>query len=176
MPKHSLGAIALIAAFLPGLPAQDKPTMTEQQKRGHETFINAKKGTACATCHRLAGEGTAIGPDLTNIAGNATPAGVRVAILSTQTVYVQSVKLTNGSTFPAMPGKEAGSNIEFYDLSKIPPVQRTVKKSDVYSSTNNAEWKHPPESVGYTDSELADIIAYLRYAAKGDTSTVRLGQ
>ena len=33
-------------------------------------------------------------------------------------------------------------------------------------------WKHPPESTGYAPAELADVIAYIRFATKGITTPV----
>lgn len=144
---------------------------TDQQKRGHDIFVNSKKGAPCSTCHSLAGEGTAVGPDLTMLGGAATPAGMRMAILATQTVYVQNVKLANGASFPAMKGKEEGNSTEYFDLSKTPPAKRTLSKADVDSIGQNSSWKHPPESTGYSDDELDDVIAYIRYIAKGENKT-----
>jgi len=34
---------------------------------------------------------------------------------------------------------------------------------------DNANWKHPPESRGLAKEQLADLIAYLRFALLGDT-------
>jgi mono/diheme cytochrome c family protein len=151
-----------------------KASMTAQQKRGHELFLHSTKGAACATCHALAGEGTAVGPDLTNLASAATPAGMRVAILSTQTVYVLAVKPVNGTLFPGMKVKEDSTTADYFDLSQMPPVLRTLNKKEIESTATNSEWKHPPGSADYTPDELADVIAYIRYVAKGDTKPVTL--
>jgi mono/diheme cytochrome c family protein len=43
----------------------------EQIDRGRELFLHSEKGTACATCHVLEGQGTAVGPDLTRLGGGA---------------------------------------------------------------------------------------------------------
>jgi len=165
-------AVLLALAGLAG--SQDKKDLTEQQKRGHELFLHATKTASCSTCHSLAGEGLAAGPDLTNLAGVATPEGLRVAIESTQTVYVVSVKLNNGSSFPAMKGNDDGATVEFFDFSKTPPEPRKVAKKDIDSITQNSVWKHPPGSADYTADELADVISYLRYVAKGDHKAVKL--
>src|SRR5579863_712938 len=120
--KKLLTGTALLLAFAWIAGSQEKKApatgMTEQQKRGHEVFLHSTKGAACATCHALAGEGTAVGPDLTNLAAVATPEGVRVAIESTQTVYVQAVKLSD-STFPAMKVSEDSTSVQYFDLSKM---------------------------------------------------------
>ena len=172
--KLLAGMIVVLAAAGVGVSQDKSSTMTEQQKRGHELFLHAQKTAACATCHALAGEGTAVGPDLTNLAGVATPEGVRVAIESTQTVYVVSVKLNNGSSFPAMKGADDGTTIDFFDLTKTRPEARKVAKKDIDAINPNSVWKHPPGSADYTADELADVISYLRYVAKGDHKAVKL--
>jgi mono/diheme cytochrome c family protein len=172
-----LGGIAVVLAFAGLAASQEKKStagMTDQQKRGHEIFLHAQKTASCSTCHALAGEGTAVGPDLTNLAGVATPEGVRVAIESTQTVYVVAVKLNNGTTFPAMKGADDGTTVEFYDLSKTPPEARKVAKKDIDSVGQNSVWKHPPGSADYTADELADVISYLRFVAKGEHKAIKL--
>jgi mono/diheme cytochrome c family protein len=153
---------------------KDSAALTEQQKRGHEIFLHAQKSAPCSTCHALAGEGVAVGPDLTNLAGVATPEGVRVAIESTQTVYVQAVKLNDGSTFPGMKGADDGTTVDYFDLSKTPPMARKVAKKDIDSVGQNSAWKHPPGSADYTSEELADVISYLRFVAKGEHKTIKL--
>lgn len=165
--NRSLSA-GLILLGMAGLAASQEKTdgLTDQQKRGHEIFLNSKKGAPCSTCHSLAGEGTAVGPDLINLGGVATAAGMRMAIMATQTAYVVEVKLANGEKFPAMKGKEEGKTAEYFDLTNTPPVRRAVNKVDIDHVANNSLWKHPPESSGYTDDELKDVIGYIRYISK----------
>lgn len=172
MRTHFAPILALAAAM--PVTAQEKRPLTEQQARGHDLFLHSQKGAACKTCHMLASEGVPIGPDLTNLGGAATPAGMRVAILSTQTVYVQTVKLAKGDSFPAMKNRDDGKFVEYYDLREVPPILRRIRQADVETTTNNTQWKHPPESAGYTDAELADVISYIRYVAKGENKTVKL--
>ena len=175
--KKLLSGVAVELAFAFAGASQEKKDLaglTEQQKRGHELFLHATKTASCSTCHLLAGEGVAVGPDLTNLAGVATPEGMRVAIESTQTVYVVSVKLNKGSSFPAMKGSDDGTFVDYFDLSKTPPFDRKIAKKDIDSVTQNSIWKHPPGSADYTSDELADVISYLRYVAKGDHKAVKL--
>ena len=42
--------------------------------------------------------------------------------------------------------------------------------------TANTKWTHPPASAGYTDTELADIIAYLKFASTGVVKDVSVGE
>jgi mono/diheme cytochrome c family protein len=177
LPETGIAAVtALVASLRTVLPpafAQSGGEIPEQAERGRKLFFESTKGTPCGNCHQLQGKGTAIGPDLTRLA-RVHPRAVVTAIRSSRTQYVKSVAVrgTRG-TFPGMPVTEEGPVLKYYDLSKNPPELRTIQRTELQSATDNATWKHPPESVDYTPEELADIIAYIRYAGFGDTKGVK---
>ena len=98
-----------------------------QIDRGEALFYDAARG--CGSCHALKGKGTAVGPDLKDIS-HLSPRGISMAIRSTVTQYVQIVKLKSGSSFPAMPPKDAPT-VDVYDLSKMPPELHKVEKADI---------------------------------------------
>lgn len=139
----------------------------EQAKRGKELFhLKSATGYACSTCHALDNQGTAIGPDLRNMA-RLHPRAVVMGILATRTQYVQEVTTKTGRTMPVIKSGDL-----FFDLSKNPPEKIELRPSDWSGARDNANWKHPPESRGLTRDQLADLIAYLRYATNGDTKGV----
>ncbi len=141
-----------------------------QIERGEALFFESGKG--CATCHALKGKGTAVGPDLRTM-GRLSARAIAMAVHSTLTQYVQKVRLKGDSApFPAMPGAKDEKSVTYWDLSKTPPEKRTVPPADVESSVNNDSWKHPPAAGGYTNEQMADIIAYLRYAVTGSRAPV----
>jgi mono/diheme cytochrome c family protein len=139
-----------------------------QIERGEALFYESP--VACGTCHSLKGRGTAVGPDLKGVA-RLSPAGLAMAIRSTVTQYVQIVKVKSVGSFPAMPPGPDGQTVKLYDLSKMPPELHEAARSDVSVSPNN-NWKHPPSQRKYTDEQLADLIAYIRYAGAGTRSPV----
>lgn len=145
--------------------------MPEQAKRGQELFFKTAKGLPCATCHQMEGKGGLAGPDLKNIAV-ATPRGLAIAILATRTSYVQQLELKNGKRFTVIQHEEGPDGVIYYDLSVKPPAEMKVKKSEIARLRDNATWKHPPESVGYSNEELADVIAYIKFVARGSTDPV----
>jgi len=165
----SLGA-ALIGSMV---LAQEKtpPPMTKQVERGKELFLHTAKGTACGTCHEVGGVGTAIGPDLKKLASVVGPRGLVSTIQMSMTAYVQEYKVKEVGTFPGIP-KEGSNNAQIYDLSKNPPEMHEVKSGDIQSQKQNEKWKHPPAAAGYSNQELADLIAWLKYAATGSTKAV----
>ena len=139
-------------------------TVTQQIDRGEALFFGTANG--CSSCHLLKGRGTAVGPDLRGI-GRLSPAAVVMAVHSTAAQYVQDVKLKSNDTFPAMPGAKDDKTIQLYDLSKTPPELRKMDLTEIASMTNTAKWKHPPAVDKHTAQQLADIVAYIRYAATG---------
>ena len=140
-----------------------------QIERGQALFLDEAKG--CSTCHVLQGRGTAVGPDLKTVS-QLSPRAMATAIRATLTAYVQKIKLKNGDTFPAMPPAQGGDAVAVFDLSKMPPAPRKFARADIESMTNNDIWKHPPAVRGYTAEQLADVIAYLRYAVSGRRQAV----
>jgi len=140
---------------------------TAQAKRGKELFhLKSATGVACSSCHQVAGEGTAIGPDLKTL-GRLSPRAVMTGIMASRTHSVREITTTSGKSFPSIQSSEI-----YYDLSKTPPAAITLSAGDIKSARDNALWKHPPESRGLTKQQLADIIAYLRFAFLGDTKGV----
>jgi len=135
-----------------------------QVERGEALFFDA--GNGCSSCHALKGKGTAVGPDLTAIS-RLSPAGFAIAIRSTVTQYVQSTKMKSGGG--AFPGIASGDQV--FDLSKMPPEARGAK-ADIGSTSPNSTWKHPPSTRKYTPEQLADIIAYVKYAGTGTKTAV----
>jgi putative heme-binding domain-containing protein len=142
---------------------------TPQIQRGEALFFDANKG--CAACHAMKGRGTAVGPDLRNI-GRLTPAAIAMAARSTAFQYVQDVTLKGGQVFPAMPGPKDEKVVQLYDLSKTPPELRKLEKDEITSMTATDKWKHPAATEKLTDEQMADIVAYIRWAATGNRNPV----
>jgi mono/diheme cytochrome c family protein len=158
--KTVAGLMVLLAAPVYG-------QAPEQAQRGGELFGQKN----CSNCHQFDGRGTAIGPDLKNIA-RVSPRAIGVAILSTRTQNVISVKLKAGESFPAIRAKEDEKSIELYDLTKDPPALRKFERAEIESTKDNESWKHPPATTELTNEQLADVIAYIRWVALRDKKGV----
>jgi cytochrome c2 len=159
------------ALSLPAVQAQEKAASTPQIDRGRELFTNAKKGVACKTCHQLGGVGTAIGPNLTNMASNGSVHSIVMTMHMTMTEHVLRVK-TNVSSFPGILKAKYGDRAEYYDLSQIPPVIRTLFNNQIVSAERDDKWRHPPAQANYNQQELADVIAFLKFATTGSQSEI----
>ena len=146
--------------------AQEAAAPSAQIERGKDLFTGSKKGVACKTCHSLAGIGTAIGPDLTNMASNGSVHSIVMTMHMTMTEHVYRVK-TAVSGFPGILKDKVGEKVEYYDLSHIPPVLRTLDSRQIVSLERDETWHHPPAMANYTSQELADVIAYLKFVTTG---------
>jgi hypothetical protein len=152
--------------------SQTKPAPTKQIERGRELFTKSSKGTACGTCHQMAGLGTAVAPDLAPLASVAIPRGLVAAIHWTIPEKVEEVA-TPDKTFPGIKKESKGDALEYWDLSENPPVLRNVK-NQVLSVNRTTKWSHPPTSASYTTQEMADIIGFLRWAANGSEKEIKV--
>lgn len=162
----------LIPLSLAVCAASQSPPITEQAAKGRVLFFETPKGQPCATCHQMEGKGSDAAPDLSPIAALA-PRAIAMAVLASRTAYMQEVKLAAGGSFPGLlKGQTAGSST-YYDFSTTPPRKRELKKAEITAAKDNATWKHPPESTGYSQEELAGVIAYIRWAGKGHTAPVK---
>jgi mono/diheme cytochrome c family protein len=128
-----------------------------QVQRGEALFFDTAHG--CGGCHALKGKGTAVGPDLKDVA-HLSPRGIAMAVRSTVTQYVQVVKLKDGRSFPTMPAK----GDQLFDLSKTPPEPVTATAAQIASTGANNGWKHPASGQKLTDQQIADLVAYIRFA------------
>jgi mono/diheme cytochrome c family protein len=162
-----------ITVYAQDKEAKPRPPMTEQAKRGHELYLHSSKGTACATCHQVDGEGTAVGPNLKDLASVIGPHGLAGTIEMSMTAYVQEVRTSTNGTFPGIRKSKEGDTVQIWDLSKMPPVLMTLNSKEIKSVEQNEKWKHPPTLADYSDQELADIVAFLRWAAVGATAEVK---
>lgn len=140
-----------------------------QIQRGEKLFADEKRG--CAACHALKGTGTPVGPDLNGIA-RLSPQAITMAVHSTATQYVQSVKLKSGETVTAMPGPKDDKIVQLFDLSKTPPALMKVEKADVVSMNNTDAWKHPPAATKLESEELADLVAFIKFKVTGAKTAV----
>jgi putative heme-binding domain-containing protein len=123
--------------------------------RGRELFF-ATNG--CGSCHALGGRGTAIGPDVSQ----APKEQLTPAIQSPRARLVQTIRLKDGDTFPAIIGPEDGAFVQVFDLTSLPPVRRNLEKSEIVSKTPAPTWSHQAQTTGLTPEQLADIVAYIR--------------
>lgn len=163
--------------FLGGIPAAELNQLpSDQLNRGQTLFENSPKGTACARCHTAGKAGNPVGPDLKALAARMSPHDIAALMLARVKKHVQRVDLQDKSSLPAVLIHMGSDATELWDLSKTPPLRRSVSSTEIASIRPFPDWEHPPREAAYSLDELASIIAYLKYTATGAVKPVRAAE
>jgi len=144
---------------LPAIASAAAARMTASETRGRQLFSDALRGIhRCNTCHAVEGIGNGIGP---NLAG-----GAQHDIAAIRNGRPTSVRLAKvgSDQFPALIAGQKGEWVQVYDLTSSPPVLRTLAKQEITFS-GESSWNHANAVKNYSDTDLLDIAAYLRWAA-----------
>ena len=139
-------------------------------KRGKELY----HASACASCHRMAGEGGGIGPDLTGSGNRYTLGDLMENIIDPSKVISdqygsETITKTDGSTVTGRVGSEDKEAISLMtnpfapeSLVKIP--LKAIKSREAYPVS-----MMPPGLVNTMNpDELADLVAYLMAGGNPD--------
>jgi putative heme-binding domain-containing protein len=164
--KRFVMAALLLAAAAPAGAQTDVPA---QAVRGQEMFLRSAKPRACATCHALAGQGTAVGPDL-KMWAQFPPRATATAIMAKLTDKVVEIRPKQGGAFPALKIDENDKSVTVYDLAGL--TRRELARTDIAEVAANTKWKHPPGQEEYTADQLADLVAFIRWAGAKDRKPV----
>lgn len=133
--------------------------MTGDVARGRAAFIKH-----CTSCHRLEGEGKAIGPDLLSLT-DRSPQALLIAMLdpnrAVEDKYFSYLVVTvQGQIFSGLISSETGTSLTLFGADG---KERTILRSEI--ETIHASQKSlMPEGLerDIRKQELADIIAYVR--------------
>jgi len=150
------------------LAADVKPPA--QAARGQAFFLDESNAKRCGSCHALAKQGTAVRPDLSRLS-RLGPRAILMAVRATRTAYADR-QVEEWRRVPRHAVAQDDTSAQYYDLSVTPPALRKLDRKDIASVGDNSIWKHPPESAGYTAQQLADVIAFIKWASYGDTKGV----
>ena len=131
-------------------------------RKGQAVFFKAQ--SQCSKCHRVAGVGAWVGPDLSQIGGKLGKEGLLDAILNPSAAiaheYVQySVETQKGQVFQGLIAEETAERL----------VLKNAEGERIVIPTKEVEAKKPlavslmPEGLvqNLTDAELVDLLTYL---------------
>jgi putative heme-binding domain-containing protein len=131
---------------------------------------DAKKGRAvfdgkgqCATCHRVAGKGPRVAPDLSDIGMARAPASLERSIRAPSSAMLpinRPVRLVmkDGKTIRGRRLNEDTYTVQIIDDQER---LRSIAKADVRTLEVDATSPMPAYAGRLTDEEIADVIAYL---------------
>jgi putative membrane-bound dehydrogenase-like protein len=121
----------------------------------------------CATCHRLAGVGHQVGPDLASV-GDKSPEGLLIAVLdpnrSVEARYINYIAVTkNGLTMTGVLANETGNSITLVGPDGKQQVILRTDLEELVSSNKSVM----PEGLekDLQPRDLADLIAFIRSAS-----------
>lgn len=158
---------ATIDAVLSALPKADP-------KKGAELFRS--KSTSCSVCHRIGGEGRAIGPDLTDLATRQEPRAIIESILRPSATIIEGFRVTrirtrDGRVLDGLAHDETDGSLKLFqadgrDLSLEKKEIDARKVSDVSLMPDGYD-----RILGAAD--VADLVAWLRTLKKPTTVELR---
>src|SRR5688572_9151590 len=156
LPPDTIDALAAMIASWNAVAA--KADVPGDAAAGRQFF--AGKGQ-CVSCHLAHGEGSAIGPDLSDIALTLTVDEIRDALLNPDARIapgygVVSVRLRNGRTLRGFARSRSSFDLALQDFTG---ALHTLSLDDVASITN--EKTSHMAAVNASAGELRDVIAYL---------------
>ncbi len=165
LPRADFNAVVAYVASLNGIEprpagADLQPRIESeappQLKRGRELFFDSVRGAQrCATCHQVQGLGIAVAPI------PKVPATIK-GLREPEMPDVRTARV-GADRFPTLIVSQGGKRTVLYDLSALPPVQRTIDSADV-GIVDNKSWRHSTVTKAYTDGELESILSFLRSA------------
>lgn len=143
--------------------------LTERNfERGRAMFATAK----CFNCHHFAGEGGAVGPDLTGLAGRFSPRDILESVLEPNKVisdqYAASVIVTtDGKTIVGRLTNFNGDNITVNTNMEDPKSTENVRRDNI-ESMERSDVSMMPAGLLNTlhEDELLDLMAFL--LSRGD--------
>lgn len=134
-------------------PAQ--PALTGEAARGARLFRDAVRGFGrCSTCHEVGDFGIPVSAPIVKV-----PASVsQLKALPAPNVKTGTM---DGESMPVLVLSEGKQSTVFYDLTSLPPVQRSAEPGSVKFAESSG-WRHASIMAAYNDTELAAILTYLR--------------
>ena len=128
---------------------------------GRDLFFDPARQNRCAVCHRIAGVGVAVGPDLTKRAPQKLSSTLRNAKPKTISV----VKTKDGETLTGIVAERNTQAVRIFDMTGAPPVLRSFNPGDVLSIAPARQWTHAGALKDYKGKELDAISKYLSWMA-----------
>jgi mono/diheme cytochrome c family protein len=147
-------------ANIPGMGRGPAPRkLPAEALKGRALFFEAVRGfDRCSTCHQVDGMGIAATDPIVKIPENA-------AALRTLASPHVGTATADGESFPVLVVAKGALQTKVYDLTKPPPVLRTIPSKSIQLK-DGSNWSHASVIVSYTDADLESVLAFLRAVSK----------
>ncbi len=131
--------------------------LSPQATRGQALFSDSTKSFGrCSTCHLVGALGIPVAAPIHDVP-------LTIDAMKTLKTPRVATAMVGGESMPALVVAKKSNSVTFYDLTKPPPVLRTVIPAE-FSATDQSAWQHSTVTSSYSDAELTAVLAYLRAA------------
>ncbi len=145
---------------------------------GAALFFDPTKLYSCRTCHSYANKGGPIGPDLISV--NKTTLAIYQSItrakMKASGFPPIAIELRDGTRIIGIRSDETDDVLRLFDVSSLPPVKRSVSKSDIKKvSAIEDSGIYDHTALPFSKQDWLDLSAYLGKLdspARVDTSAV----
>jgi putative heme-binding domain-containing protein len=156
-PSELTGLVAFIRA---GFDPSSAAVRVGDAQRGRSLFTGAAE---CSTCHRVAGAGPRLAPDLSDIGAIRTLAALQRAILTPDDALLPIHRAVRAVTVDGRTIRGRRLNVDTYSVQLIDERENLVSlaKADLRELIVETKATMPSYAGRLTEDELADLIAYL---------------
>jgi putative heme-binding domain-containing protein len=180
----SAAEINEITRYVVRLQAPDGPApggLRGDPNAGQAVFFMRNSARSCSVCHAVEGRGGSVGPDLmSKISGQSAKQIFQKIIVvphrSADPAY-STIRLTTktGAVLTGIKSGETKDSVLFYDTSSLPPILRTIPKTDITGSARQQSSVMPNDYASrLTLQQLLDVVAFLRMASGDRNVSVTL--
>ena len=172
-------AVARYVASLQSAPRPAESGLRGDAAAGETAFFRPQRAYSCAVCHSVNGRGGRVGPDLAQKAASKSARELFEKIVLAphrlkDVAYAPSRLTTKLEVLTGIKAGETPDVVRFYDTRALPPVLRTIDKSDVVSLTTMPGSVMPTDYASrFTLQELLDIVAFVKSTGSGPDIQVR---
>jgi len=154
-----------MAASTPAPTAPAPTPLSAKAQAGSAIFFDATRPAGCALCHSYKDEGGPVGPDLAGVA-KWMPRDIYQGMVKPTAPNpdypVVSVTTDDGKIMTGILKQTTDAVVQFYDLSAVPPVLRSVYGAKIGTAPGTAPYAH--DLTGYSKDDLAALITFLKSA------------
>lgn len=146
--------------------AEDREFMGDASA-GRALFFNSAQAANCIACHSVSGRGGKIGPDLADVASK--PAKDILQSISEPNARVDekyvalTLTLKDGSKITGIKRDEDATTIRLYDTSSLPPISRSLLKTDIAKTETLKTSAMPGDyATKLSRQQLLDLVGFLK--------------
>lgn len=172
-----------VAEYVATLQAPSGPS--GGQLRGNaaagEAIFFARGARSCHVCHSVGGRGGSVGPALSTKVASLSPREVLQRIIlvphrAGDPAYATMRLTTNvGAILSGIKAAETDEVVHFYDTSTLPPILRTLPKSEIANEEPLSASAMPSDYASrLTLQQLLDLVTFLK-SSGGTPVPVTLG-